>query len=324
MTLRVAIAGCGYWGPKVARALASAGAEIRSACDVDAERARTVCRAFTTDAAAVLADPGVDAVVFATPPSVERDLAVVGALATGKHVWVEKPLARSSMSALAMQAEATRRKRVLFVDHTFCYHPAVRKAREIVQSGALGTLRYFTSERVNLGIIQSSVSVWWDLGPHDLSIFEYVTGCQIEAVRAMAACHAPSEQPSLAFIDLIAGPVVGHLTLGWTSPVKLRRTVFGGSDKTLVYDDLDRDGAIKVYDRAAVQGEDGRVGYREGDVWMPRIKAEEALAVAAREFLDCCATGRIPLTDGSAGLRVCRVLEAVDRSVARNGEVVRV
>lgn len=301
MTLRVAIVGCGYWGPKVARVLASAGVEIRAACDTDVQRARAVCRACTTDVEAVLSDPGVDAVVFATPPTPERDDAVAGALQAGKHVWIEKPFATSALAAMLLAREARAANRVLFVDHTFCYHPAVRKAREIVQSGALGDLRLFDSTRVNLGLVQDGVPVWWDLAPHDVSIFEYVTGQQVEAVQAVAACHPPATQPSTAYVTLVAGGLLGHLSLSWNSPVKMRRTVFGGADKTLVYDDLDREEPIKVYDRAAVEGEDNRVAYREGDIWIPRVAQTEALVGAAREFIECCATDRIPLTDGAAG-----------------------
>jgi len=325
--VRIALVGFGYWGPTLARVLTQAGATLAFICDTASDRLALAARAYpyaecTTDPAQVIRS-AVDAVVLATPPTPDRTLLAARALEAGKHVWIEKPMATSALDALVLTRSAAKARRALFVDHTFVYHPAVQRAREIVQSGRLGDVRLFDSTRVNLGLLQDGVPVWHDLAPHDLSIFEYVMGRQVEAVQAVAACHAPAIQASTAYVTLVAGPLLGHLSLSWNSPVKVRRTVVGGSDATLVYDDLDRDGPIKVYDRGVMLGEDNRVAYREGDTWIPRVATREALAGAAEAFKGACAGAPCP-TDGEAGLRVVRVLDAIGRSVGRNGSVERV
>jgi predicted dehydrogenase len=282
----------------------------------------------TADAAALIADPAVGAVAIATPVQHHYELAML-ALRAGKHVLVEKPMASTSDQAARLIDEAARRRLVLMVDHTFVYTSAVAKLRELVQKGELGEVYYYDSMRINLGLFQHDVNVLWDLAVHDLSIMDYVLGRQPKAVSATGLAHVSGQPENIAYMTMFFdGALIAHVNVNWLAPVKVRRTLIGGSRRMAVFDDLDAGEKIKVYDKGISVNPSPEnvyemlVGYRTGDMWAPKLDVTEALGVEAAHFVDCISSGRTPTTDGEAGLRVVRLLEAATESMAARGRLV--
>jgi predicted dehydrogenase len=278
----------------------------------------------------LVADRRVDAVVIVTPVSTHFDLAMQ-ALRAGKHVLVEKPLAASVEQAAILVDEAERRRLVLSVDHTFVYTGAVRKMRELVASGAIGDVYYYDSVRVNLGLFQHDVNVIWDLAVHDLAIMEHVLPSTPIAVSATGMSHVEGEPENIAFLTLFfESRLIAHLHVNWLAPVKVRRTLVGGSKKMIVYDDLEPSEKIKVYDKGitlngaanGAQRYKMLIDYRSGDMCAPQIDISEALGAEARHFVQCVNAGTPTMTDGQAGLRVVRILEAATQSIASRGRIV--
>jgi predicted dehydrogenase len=333
----VAVVGYGYWGPNLVRNFWDIpGAQLIWVCDLQTERLAGVRSRYpaveiTEDFDTVLRDPRVDAVAISTPVSTHFSLAM-RALKAGKSVFVEKPIAASSEQAQRLIDEARRRGLVLAVDHTFVHTGAVRKMREIIQGG-LGDIYYYDSVRVNLGLFQHDVSVVWDLAVHDLSIMDFVLPQQPIAVSATGMSHVAGEPENIAYLCLhFAGNLIAHIHVNWLAPVKVRRTLVGGSQKMIVYDDLEPSEKIKVYDKGitlngtpAKRGEKVHqmlVGYRAGDMMAPQLDMAEALGTELREFVSCIEHGGTPIADGEAGLRVVRILEAATQSLAQRGRVV--
>lgn len=333
----VSVVGYGYWGPNLVRNFSeNSGARLVSVCDLDAKRLETVktrypAVAVTQDFDDVLRNPEVDAVAIATPVSTHFRLAM-RALMAGKHVLVEKPIASRTDEARRLVDEAARRGLVLAVDHTFVHTGAVRKMRELVADG-LGDIYYYDSVRVNLGLFQHDVSVMWDLAVHDLSIMDFVLPRQPVAVSATGVSHVPGEPENIAYLNLFfENNLIAHIHVNWLAPVKVRRTLIGGSRKMIVYDDLEPSEKIKVYDKgitlngcAPASGEkvyQALVGYRTGDMWAPQLDMGEALARELSDFVGCVETGRTPIADGQAGLRVMRILEAASQSLASRGRLI--
>jgi predicted dehydrogenase len=332
--IRVGVIGYGYWGPNLVRNFAETpGARVVAVSDLRPERLALVQDRYPTtiihsDYHLVLADPQIDAIVIATPVSTHFELAM-HALRAGKHVLVEKPLAASSEESERLVEEAARRNRVLMVDHTFVYNGAVRKIRELVESEGLGETYYYDSVRVNLGLFQHDVNVIWDLAVHDLSIVDYVLPSQVRAVSATGMSHVPGEPENIAYLTLFfEGRLIGHIHVNWLAPVKVRRTLIGGSRKMIVYDDLEPSEKVKVYDKGITVNNSAEsvyqmlIAYRTGDMWAPQLDITEALRTEALHFFHCIEKGERPITDGEAGLRVVRVLEAATRSMAERGRLV--
>jgi predicted dehydrogenase len=330
----IGVIGYGYWGPNLVRNFADVpGARVVAISDLSADRlARAQVRCptarTTRDHRELLADPAVDAVVIATPVSTHFDLALE-ALRAGKHVLVEKPLASTSDQAARLVDEAVRRNRVLLVDHTFLYTGAVRKMRELVANGEMGEIYYYDSVRVNLGLFQHDVNVIWDLAVHDLSVMDHVLGERPCAVSATGVRNIPGKQENIAYLTLFFdSPLIAHVHVNWLAPVKIRRTLIGGSRKMIVYDDLEPSEKVKVYDKGVtLHGNTDSVyktlvGYRTGDMWAPHLDTTEALHVEARHFLACIEQGECPVSDGEAALRVVQLLEAATRSIAQRGSLV--
>ena len=262
----------------------------------------------------LLADSRVEAVAIATPVASHFELATE-ALRAGKHVLVQKTLTETSEQAERLIEEADRRGRVLMVDHTFVYAPAVRKIRELAQSGALGELYYYDSVRINLGLFQRDVNVLWDLAVHDLSIMNYVLPSRPVAVSAVGMSHVSGTPENVAYLTLFfEQSLIAHIHVNWLAPVKVRKTLISGSQKMVVYDDLDPDQKVKVYDRGVSVGRDVeeayriRVGYRMGDMWAPQIGTDEPLRTEIAHFVRCIEAGERPLTDGRAALFIIRSL----------------
>ncbi len=333
----VAVVGYGYWGPNLVRNFAEVpGVRLAAVCDLDKERlapvkARYPSVAVTDSYDEILGDPAIDAVAIATPVSSHFKLAM-RALMAGKHVFVEKPIASSAEEAERLVEEAARRSLVLAVDHTFVHTGAVRKIRELAEA-SLGEIYYYDSVRVNLGLFQHDVSVVWDLAVHDLSIMDYVLPARPVAVSATGISHVPGEPENIAYLNLFFDTnLIAHVHVNWLAPVKVRRTLIGGSRKMIVYDDLEPSEKIKVYDKGITLNGNPRangekvyqalVGYRTGDMWAPHLDVKEALGTELREFAHCIEHGATPVADGQAGLRVVRILEAATRSLAGRGRVV--
>jgi predicted dehydrogenase len=276
----------------------------------------------------LLRDPHIDAVVIATPVSTHYPIARQ-ALEAGKHVMIEKPIAGSSEQALDLIERAERQRRVLMVDHTFIYTSAVRKIREFIDSGELGEIHYFDSVRVNLGLFQKDINVIWDLAPHDLSIMDYLLRANPVAITAVGASHAGNNLANIAYLTLtFPNNLLAHFHVNWLAPVKLRTTLIGGSKKMVVYDDVEVTEKVRLYDKGLIingnpeKQYQALINYRIGDVLIPKLEATEALRHAAQEFVSSIAEGRKPLTDGVAGYRVVRLLEAAQTSLERGGQPV--
>jgi predicted dehydrogenase len=327
----VAVVGCGYWGPNLIRNFTNCPTStVVRLCDqspATLEKARTLCpqAAATGEFREVLADPAVDAVAIATPVATHAPLATA-ALRAGKHVLVEKPMAMSEREAEDLVRLAERQRLTLMVDHTFIYSAPIRKIKALVDSGELGEIFYLDSVRINLGIFQSDVNVIWDLAPHDLSIVEYLLGRLPQSVVANGTCHTRSDLEDVAYLNLdFGGNLLASFHVNWLSPVKVRHLIIAGSKKSLVYNDLNAWEPIKVYDRGITVDESPEarrgalISYRTGDIWSPHIEPTEALQNVVRHFADCVSTGKKPLTDGAAGLRVVRILEAAQRSIKARG-----
>jgi predicted dehydrogenase len=332
--IRIGVIGCGYWGPKLIRNFSSVpGATVTAVCDLDAERLARQLRPgaplfATRDAAELMTSPDVDAVVIATPVSTHFDLAA-RALQAGKHVLVEKPLAASSVLAERLIEEAARRRLVLMVDHTFVYTGAVRTIRRILDD--VGDVLYYDSVRINLGLFQHDVNVLWDLAVHDLAIMDHLLQRQPCAVSATGVSHVKGRAEDVGHLTLFfENNLIAHVHANWLAPVKIRRTLIGGSRQMIVYDDLDPAEKVKVYDRGIVVSDDPegvdqmRIGYRTGEMRAPLVDATEALRTESLHFVRCIAQSERPITDGEAGLRVVTILEAATRSMEGRGKPVEV
>ncbi len=332
--LNVGVIGYGYWGPNLVRNFVESDhTQVLGVADMAVSRLRRVEARYphiqtATDARQVIGNPKIDAIVVATPVSSHFDLAME-TLRAGKHVLVEKPLASSSEQAAQLIDEAARRKLVLMVDHTFVYTSAVRKIRELVANGELGQPYYYDSVRINLGLFQHDVNVLWDLAVHDLSILQYVLPGDPLAISATGMSHFTSNSEDIAYLTLFfRDNLIAHIHVNWLAPVKVRRTLIGGSRRMVIYDDVESSEKVKVYDKGVHMSNTPEnvhqllVSYRAGDMWAPRIDNTEALKVEVQEFVDAIQAGRRPLTDGEAGLQVVRILEAATHSMAVRGQVV--
>lgn len=330
--IKIGVIGYGYWGPNVVRNLsAQAGFQVVAVCDKNPEALRRVKQAYpaievTSDPGAITGCAQLDAVAIVTPVWTHYELAKA-ALRSGKHVFVEKPFTSSTAEAEELIVLGDRKQLVIMVGHTFLFTGAVRKIRELVDAGELGKLYYYDSWRVNLGLFQHDVNVVWDLGPHDLSIMEYVIREEPEAIIAVGETHVNGHE-DVAFITvLFPHHIIAHINVSWLSPVKVRTTLVGGEKKMIVWNDLEADEKIKVYDRGVkMNGTDGSyrpsVIYRSGDMWAPKIEQTEALHEELKYFGECIVQQKVPINDGVAGWRVVRMIEAASQSMKLKGEAI--
>ena len=332
--INIGVIGYGYWGPNLVRNFTElTRANVSTVVDVDPQRLQIVKRRFpaiktSTNFQDLLRDSSIDAIAVATPVRTHFELGMA-VLKAGKHLWLEKPMAESSLQARKLVDEAEKRKRVLLVDHTFIYTGAIRKMREIVESAELGQIYYYDSIRVNLGLFQHDVNVISDLAVHDFSILDHLLKEYPVAVSASGINHFPGTRENLAYITLFYNSgTIAHTNVSWLAPVKVRQILLGGSKKMIMYDDLHPSEKVKVYDKGVNFTDDPRqiyemrVGYRTGDMWAPRLDGTEALRVEGEHFLDCIENGKAPQTDGRLGLRVVELLEAAISSMRGRGETV--
>jgi predicted dehydrogenase len=337
MSIGLAIVGAGYWGPNLVRtALATPTFRLDWLCDLDAERAKAVLGPYTTvrptdSYDAVLSDSAVAAVAIATPAATHFDL-VRSALEAGKHVLVEKPLTPSASEGEKLASLALRSGLVLMCDHTYCYTPAVQRIRSLIRGGEIGDVQFIDSVRINLGLVQPDVDVLWDLAPHDLSILDFVLPEDTTPVGVAAHVGDPigAGRPCLAYLSVwLSNGALAHVHVNWLSPTKIRTAVFGGSRRTIVWNDTNPAARLAIHDRgvdtlqAGSVPQDQRrqalVSYRTGDTLIPALPEREALISVMTEFSAAISENRPPLTDARAGLRVLKLLEAASRSVDSGG-----
>lgn len=331
--IRTGIIGYGYWGPRIVRNFHSVdGCKVVAVCDTRAgplQRAKRECpwAEVTSDSATLLSSPDIDAVAIVTPVWTHFELAK-RALEYGKHAFIEKPFTSTADQAEELINLADQKNLQIMVDHTFLFTGAVRKIRQMVEEGALGKLYYYDSMRVNLGLFQHDVNVIWDLAPHDLAIVDHLIKAPPQYVVATGQSHLNGHE-DLAYLTIYFGDcMIAHINVNWLSPVKVRTTLIGGEKKMLVWNDLEADEKIKVYDKG-VQITNGQtvydllVSYRSGDMWAPKIDQTEALASEAKYFVECVSNGKKPFNDGRAGWRVVKILEAADKSLKQGGAPVQ-
>src|SRR5271169_3269629 len=330
--VKFGVVGYGYWGPNVVRNLDRLDeAEVVAVCDKSAAARKKVAKAYpdvlvTDDSAELMSSPEIDAIAVVTPVWTHYELAKA-ALQHGKHIFVEKPFTSNAAQAQELIELAARKNLKIMVDHTFLFTGAVQKIRQLLQDGALGKLYYYDSTRVNLGLFQHDVNVVWDLAPHDLSIIDHLIRQTPEAISATGQTHLNGHE-DVAFITLyFPDKVIAHINVNWLSPVKVRTTLIGGEKKMLVWNDLEADEKIKIYDKGVnITSREGLydllVHYRSGDMWAPQVEQVEALTRELAYFVDCIAKDKTPINDGEAGLRVVKMLEAANQSISKRGELV--
>jgi predicted dehydrogenase len=338
----LAVIGAGYWGPNLVRTtLATPELRLEWLCDLDIKRAQAVLGSASTIRATssleeVLADPAVQAVAIATPAATHFDL-VRASLEAGKHVLVEKPLTASVAEGQKLADLAQRSGRVLMCDHTYCYTPAVQRIRQLIRGGEIGDIQFVDSVRINLGLVQPDVDVLWDLAPHDLSILDFVLPEDVVPVAIAAHTGDPigTGRACLAYLSVwLSNGALAHVHVNWLSPTKIRTTLFGGSRRTIVWDDMNPVARLMIHDRGVdwvptdSLGEDERrqalISYRIGDIHVPALPEREALRNVMAEFADAITSEREPLTGVRSGLRVLTLLEAASISAERSGAKVAV
>ncbi len=333
----MAVAGCGRWGINYVRVYQNMdGVELVAVADADPKAHKRFARqiaqaAFYTDARRMFTETRPDAVVVVTPATTHPPV-VRAALDAGAHVLVEKPLAATSREGAALVAHAAKRKRQLMVGHIFHYHVAVQRLKALVKSGALGQLRYLYSVRTNLGPVRDDVNVLWDLAPHDVAMLLLLTGDEVTTVTASGQSYLRPGNADVAFgtLHFRRSKVIGHLQVSWLDPHKVRRLTVIGSKQMAVFDDINTQEPLRLYDRGVDRDKafsdfgQFHLMLRDGDIHIPHVTVEEPLRAEAAHFIECVRTNRRPLTDGVFGLKVVKVLEALDRSLAARGRPVRV
>jgi predicted dehydrogenase len=330
----IGVIGYGYWGPQIVRNFHSPdNARVQLVCDKDTEVLKQAKQAYcdvevTTDLCRVLTSPDVDAVAVVTPVWTHFELAKA-ALENGKHVFVEKPFTATSEQARQLIELAEKKNLRIMVDHTFLFTGAVKKIRQLIDGNELGNLYYYDSTRVNLGLFQHDVNVVWDLAPHDLSIMNHLIKDKAEAIVATGERHLNSQE-DVAFITIyFEHNIIAHINVNWLSPVKVRTTLIGGEKRMVVWNDLEADEKVKVYDKGVqISNREGiydlLVGYRSGDMWAPKVDQTEALKAECEYFIACVQDNKQPFNDGQAGLKVVKMLEAADKSMRERGRIVHI
>src|SRR5271165_4418250 len=330
--LKIGVIGYGYWGPNIVRNFhRSSGSRVEMVCDQSPRMLERVSRAYpdiktTGDCLDVIKSPAIDAVAVVTPVWTHYELGKQ-ALANGKHLFIEKPFTCNVDQADELIDLAESKNLLIMVDHTFLYTGAVRKIRQFIDDGTLGKLYYYDSTRVNLGLFQHDINVLWDLAPHDLSIMDHLIDAQAEAISATGQRHLNGFE-DVAYMTLyFPETVIAHINVNWLSPVKVRTTLIGGEKRMLVWNDLEADEKVKVYDKGVdITNREGvyelLVNYRSGDMWAPQLEQVEALRQELAYFVDCISSGQNPFNDGCAGLRVVKMLEAASESLSKRGALV--
>lgn len=334
--MNIAIIGYGYWGPNLLRNFSQrADCRVTLVADVRRERLQAVKRNYPHICAVespddVLKDNTVDAVCIATPVYTHFELAKK-ALKNGKHVLVEKPMTSTVAEAEKLIALAQKQKKVLLVDHTFLYTGAVKKIKEIIDGKGIGGISYFDSTRINLGLFQPDINVLWDLAPHDISILNFLVKEKPVSLNATGISHTHNGLENIAYLTLhYQNNFIAHFNCSWTSPVKIRKILIGGSEKMILFDDVEPTEKVKVYDTTynikPPSDESKRqllVDYRTGDIFIPKLDKTEALEGVVNDFVLAVTKKKKPVSDMHDGLEVVKILEAAQHSIKHNGKEVK-
>lgn len=330
--LNIGVIGYGYWGPNIVRNFNSIDtAKVTALCDMRADMVSKATKLYpaikgTSNVDDIFSSKDIDAVAIITPVFTHFDLAKK-ALENGKHVFVEKPFTSTVAQAIELVELADKKNLKIMVDHTFLFTGAVRRIKEFIEDGSLGKLYYYDSMRVNLGLFQHDVNVVWDLAPHDFAIMDFVIPEKPLALSATGEIHYNGFE-DIAYVTVYCeNSVIAHFNVNWLSPVKVRTTLIGGDKKMLVWNDLEADEKLKIYDKGVdvktrEHVYDLLVSYRSGDAWVPRVAQVEALKAEAEYFVDCITSDKTPVNDGQAGLRVVRMLEAANASIKDKGRLI--
>jgi len=333
--IKTGVIGYGYWGPNIVRNFsANSDISVEKVCDLSEKRLNEVKLRYpriktNTDCDFILKDSKLDAVAIVTPVFTHYELAKK-ALQNNKHIFVEKPFTATSEQGQELIELAEKKELQIMVDHTFIFTGAVRKMKEVLDNDTLGDLYYYDSVRVNLGLFQHDINVIWDLAPHDISIMDFLLDNEKPvSVNAVGTTHVNKRLEDVAYLTInFDNGFIAHFHVNWLSPVKVRKTLVAGDKKMLIWDDLEEDEKIRIYDKGIeVKNEEDvynlLVQYREGEINIPTIDKTEALELEADYFVNCIKSNKKPVNDGEAGLRVVKVLEASDESVKNNGKEIK-
>lgn len=327
--IRIAVIGYGYWGPNLVRNFFNTNnCEVVVVCDQRTDRLKLLQKNYpaikiTTKVSEVFNDKNVDAVVIAVPVSLHYQLAKK-ALEKDKHVLVEKPMTMSLTEAIKLVNLAHKQKKILMVDHTFVYTDAVQKIKKLIDSGVIGKINYFDSMRTNLGLFQKDVNVLWDLAAHDVSILLYWINEKPKTISATGISHTKNGIENIAFVTLkYKSGLIVHFNCSWSSPLKIRMTVIGGTKKMIVYNDVEPTEKIKIYDSGYnlhMKKEEVLIDYRTGDIHLPKIELKEGLSVMTTDFISAIRTGKKPISDANHGLEVVKILTLAQKSMRLGGK----
>jgi predicted dehydrogenase len=329
--INIAIVGCGYWGPNLARVFSQVkGSRLHTCCDLDKSRLDKIKSNYpyintTTDFDEVIKNKEIDAIVLAVPVEYHHPLAKK-TLMNDKHVLIEKPMTKTVEEAQELIDLAKQKKKVLMVGYTFEYAPAIRKIKNIVKNGELGEIYYITTNWLNLGILQPDVNVIFDLATHLFTAINYITGLSPISIRAIGQSYIRDNNEEMAAVFLkYPKKIVATVNVSWLEPCKVRRMTIVGSKKMLVFDLQDKSEQIKIYDKGVdINDLDNKVSYRSGDIYSPKIDVDEPLFEEAKHFVECIKEDKTPLTDGKRGLEVVHILECADKSLKNNGSEIMI
>ena len=329
--INIAIIGYGYWGPNLVRNFAGINdCRVHTVVDFRSERLDNVKRfnaniAIASDTNDVFNNNEIDAVVIATPVFTHFDLAKK-ALEKGKHVLIEKPITRTVSESEYLIELAKKQNKVLMVDHSFLYTGAVQKMKNMIEDGDIGSVKYFDSTRINLGLFQPDVNVLWDLAPHDISILTYLIRERPYSVQATGISHTQNNIENIAYLTVnYQSNFIAHFNCSWTSPVKIRLMLIGGDKKMMVFNDLEPTEKIRIYDTGYSYKTDEEkqkilVDYRAGDIYIPKIESKEALSGMALDFINSILNQKTPISSAESGLEVVKILEASQQSIKSKGK----
>jgi predicted dehydrogenase len=334
--LMIGVVGYGYWGPHIVKNFSSIpGVAVASVCDIEQRALYKVKKQYegmhiTRDYNEIINSSVIDAVAIVTPVSTHYEIAKK-ALLSGKHIFIEKPFTASSAEAEELIELAEKNNLIIMVDHTFLFCGAVKKIKQLIDDDVLGELYYFDSIRINLGLFQKDVNVVWDLAPHDLSIMHYLIGKEPVGLATTGISHFNDDIENVAYITVyFPGNLIAHINISWLSPVNVRTTMIGGHKKMVVWNDLNEDEKIRVYDRGVENGNGAdrdkmnslRTNYRTGDMWSPWFEDVEALRSEAEYFVECVDKNKKPINDGANGLRVVKMIESSMKSMKMGGAII--
>jgi predicted dehydrogenase len=331
--VKIGVIGYGYWGPNLVRNFFNTdGCQVKTVVDLNPERLKTLKKTFPSINVSrhlddILNDRRIDAVVIATPVKTHYQIAK-SALEAGKHVLVEKPMTNSLKTASLLVDLADKKNRILMVDHTFLYTSAVAKIKSLIDDKKIGKLQYFDSMRTNLGIFQKDINVLWDLASHDISILTYLVDEKPLTIQAVGTSHTKLGIENIAFLIIkYRSGLIAHFNSSWSSPVKLRLILVGGTKKMIVYDDVEPTEKIKVYDYGykLVKNKNKTktlIDYRVGDIHIPKVELKEALGNMTIDFINAVSSGKTPISNAMLSLKVVKILTLANKSLKNDGRPV--